>query len=92
LKGRTYWVVKVIFYYQQNSSFEKLQKVVGNNGAIVSVKLDETTRHAIIIDGFDGNYVLIRDPLPVGQGSSYKVAKEVFISKWSDLGRVIYTK
>ena len=46
-------------------------KVKGNNAY-----------HTILIDKIFGDFVFVRDPLPSGQGKSYKVKIEDFTATW----------
>lgn len=38
--------------------------------------------HAVGVDGIENNLVLIRDPLPQGVGSTYKVPVDDFMKGW----------
>lgn len=70
--------------YESSVSLEELKAVTENGPAIVSVATPTTGgRHALIVNGFEDDYALIRDPLPEGQGSAYKVNTEVFMRAWT---------
>ncbi|KJH69773.1 hypothetical protein [Aliterella atlantica] len=70
--------------YESSLSPEELKSATENGAAIVSVSTPTTGgRHALIVDGFEGDYALIRDPLPEGQGAAYKVRTEIFMNAWT---------
>lgn len=39
--------------------------------------------HAVIVDGLSRQMVLIRDPLPLGEGSAYKITLGRFKQAWT---------
>ena len=49
--------------------------------AIVSVN-NGNGGHAIIVDGINNGQVTIRDPLPIGKGSSYTISTSEFETAW----------
>ena len=53
----------------------------GGDKAIVSVNNGQGA-HAVIVDGINNGNVTIRDPLPIGEGSTYTVPQSVFESSW----------
>lgn len=70
--------------YKPQLSIDELQAATNNGAAIVSITTETTGgSHALLVDGFEGNQVLIRDPLPEGQGSAYKVDIDTFTRAWT---------
>lgn len=64
--------------YSKTRTITEIQKELDNgNSAIASVN-DGQGGHAVVIDRIENGNVVIRDPLPVGQGSSYSVPIEFF--------------
>lgn len=63
-------------------SYEQLKTGLENgNLAVVSVN-DGQGAHAIIVDGINNGLVTIRDPLPIGKGSSYTISTSEFETAW----------
>lgn len=51
-----------------------LQSATQKNSAVVSIRSPTTGgAHAVVVDGFEDGFVLIRDPWPPGLGSAYKL-------------------
>jgi ABC-type bacteriocin/lantibiotic exporter with double-glycine peptidase domain len=50
-------------------------EAIGADGkpAIVGVDVPGVGRHAVVVDKVENGNVFVRDPLPVGEGSSYSV-------------------
>lgn len=71
--------------YKPNLSIEELRAATSNNrSAIVNVNtVISGGVHAIVVDGIEDNLVLIRDPLPEGVGSAYKLPLETFQTAWT---------
>jgi ABC-type bacteriocin/lantibiotic exporter with double-glycine peptidase domain len=69
--------------YQERTTLPELQVFVATNAAIAGVKLEGYGSHALVVDGFAGDYVCVRDPLPVGAGSTYRVHQDDFCRAWS---------
>ncbi|MGB8691110.1 MAG: cysteine peptidase family C39 domain-containing protein, partial [Microcoleus sp.] len=71
--------------YESKLSIEGLRSATANNkAAIVSINSEITGGpHALVIDGFEENLVLIRDPLPEGIGASYKLNLKTFQTAWN---------
>ncbi len=71
-------------HYEPSLSPEELKSATENGAAIVSVSTPTTNgKHALIIDGFEGDYALIRDPLPEEKGAAYKIKTEKFMNAWT---------
>lgn len=49
--------------------------------AVVKVRGNDNF-HTILIDKIFGDFVFVRDPLPSGQGKSYKVKMDDFTANW----------
>ena len=70
--------------YESSLSPEELKSVTKNGAAIVAVSTPTTNgKHALIVDGFEGDYTLIRDPLPEEKGAAYKIKTEKFMNAWT---------
>lgn len=70
--------------FKDKLSFEQLQAATSEDPALVFVRTSFTNGlHAIIVDGFEGDRVKIRDPLPPGLGSAYRLAVITFIEAWN---------
>jgi ABC-type bacteriocin/lantibiotic exporter with double-glycine peptidase domain len=72
---------------EEDGTIEDLQRATsGGNPAIVSIA-QGTSRHAVVVDGFQetdiGLTALIRDPLPVGEGSADQILLETFRGAWN---------
>ncbi|WP_128332183.1 cysteine peptidase family C39 domain-containing protein [Apibacter sp. HY039] len=67
-------------------SYEQLKTGLENgNSAVVSVN-DGQGAHSVIIDRIENGQVTVRDPLPMGQGSSYSVSVNDFKSFFTGRG------
>lgn len=76
--------------YESNLSVETLEATTKDRSAIVTVKtLTTGGEHALIVDGVEDGYTLIRDPLPAGQGTAYKVKTETFTNAWTGKAVII---
>ncbi len=75
----------VASHYEERLSPEALKAATENGPVIVTVKTSTTAyeEHALMVDGFEGDYALIRDPLPEGIGAAYKVKTESFMRAWT---------
>ena len=61
------------------------------NGVIVTVKVPGSVQpHAIIVDSISNNTAYIRDPWPLGAGSSYSVPKSALEKEMT--GRAVFIK
>lgn len=72
------------YIYRADLSLETLRDLTRKAAAIVYVKRERARDgHALLVDGIDDEgFVLIRDPLPLGTGSAYKVSVESFLKVW----------
>jgi hypothetical protein len=69
--------------YRRDLTLDDLQESVEHFPAIalVSVKGSEDF-HALIVERVDDRFVQIRDPLPEGVGSAYRLSLALFLSAW----------
>ncbi len=71
------------YRYHDDLSVDDLRQHLTKAPAVVSLKRPQTVgRHALIVDGIEDNYVLIRDPLPRASGAAYKVSLDDFLTVW----------
>lgn len=64
-------------------TLEELAKAMTGGPAIVTVKVEAGgDLHAVILDEVGDEWVAIRDPLPEGLGSAYRVRLEAFLRAW----------
>jgi ABC-type bacteriocin/lantibiotic exporter with double-glycine peptidase domain len=75
--------------YHERLTLPELRWHTATNAALVGVKLEGYGFHALVVDGFEGDDVRLRDPLPVGTGSSYKVGQEYFCEAWQGKAVVV---
>jgi hypothetical protein len=61
--------------------------LAGGRSAVVGVDLPGLGRHAMVVDKIADGAVLLRDPLPLGQGSSFAMPLSEFQQVWS--GRLV---
>ncbi len=73
------------YIYRRDFTLEELrsQTVVHSVIAVVNAKSGEDL-HALIVDAVWADAVAIRDPLPEGRGSAYRVSLTVFLPRWLD--------
>jgi ABC-type bacteriocin/lantibiotic exporter with double-glycine peptidase domain len=68
---------------QEALTLEALAKAVTNSPAIVTVKVGRgSDLHAVIVDEIGVEWVAVRDPLPEGRGSAYRVRLDAFLRAW----------
>ena len=72
------------YLYRDDLSLFDLEAATLKGSALVEVRFqDRRGSHALLVDGVEGEaYVLIRDPLPRGEGAAYKVSLETFLAFW----------
>lgn len=72
------------FRYETKLSLDELRVATSIGPAMISIKtpITGTSSHAVIVDAVSDNYVLIRDPLPQGEGSAYKITHATFQQAW----------
>lgn len=72
------------YVYRDNLSLGDLEAATQKGAALVEVRFkDKRGSHALLLDGIEeGTDVLIRDPLPRGEGAAYKVSLETFLAFW----------
>lgn len=75
----------ISYRYEAKLSFNEFRAATEQGPAVVSIKTLVTGHgiHAIIIDGFSDEMVLIRDPLPEFLGAAYHITTETFIQAWT---------
>lgn len=75
----------VSYRYQAKLFFDELIAATEKRPALVSIKTSIIGHgyHAVIVDGFDAQMVLIRDPLPELCGSAYKITRKTFKQAWT---------
>jgi hypothetical protein len=79
--------VSARYVYSSSVSLEELRSATSRGSAVVDVRVPAGTTgdhkiHAVIVDGIENNLVLIRDPLPEGAGSAYKISVDDFMKAW----------
>ena len=73
------------YRYRRDLTIAQLQATTAAYPAIAIVKTpDDLGVHALLIDDVNAARVLIRDPLPVCEGSAYALPLPVFLSAWLD--------
>lgn len=79
------------YEYRRNLTPGDLSEALNRGyGAAVSVRRENTKfGHSVIVDDIIGDRVLLRDPLPIGQGKSYAVSLVRFTRVWLKSG-VVY--
>ena len=73
------------YCYEENFSLDELETATSIGSVMVSVKtpIIGSGSHAVIVDGLSRQMVLIRDPLPLGEGSAYKITLARFKQAWT---------
>ncbi|HEX8844214.1 MAG TPA: cysteine peptidase family C39 domain-containing protein [Pyrinomonadaceae bacterium] len=73
----------VRYVVREALSLKELVKAVTVGPGIVTVKVKRgSDLHAVIVDEIDEEWVSIRDPLPEGRGSAYRVRRDAFLRAW----------
>ncbi|RZJ57461.1 MAG: hypothetical protein EOO55_03355, partial [Hymenobacter sp.] len=73
------------------ASFDELAAAVGQGSqAIVSVTIPGLGAHALVVEEITGTHVHIRDPLPLDEGSTYKVKISDFETYWNKRATIIH--
>jgi hypothetical protein len=80
--------------YRTDLSFDDLRLALRRGAAIVRVVgRQPDAAHVVIVEEADGQFVALRDPLPLATGSAYRVAVADFLAAWlsgeSDSGRAV---
>jgi len=75
--------------YEPALTLPSLRWHAGKSAVIVSVSLAGYGTHALVVDSFAGEYVNLRDPLPVAIGSTYGVHQDDFTKAWGGKAVVI---
>lgn len=75
----------VSYRYKADLSLDELVIATEKGPAMISVKTSIIGHgyHAVIVDRVEAQMVLIRDPLPQGSGSAYKITLETFKQAWT---------
>jgi ABC-type bacteriocin/lantibiotic exporter with double-glycine peptidase domain len=73
------------YEYQRALTLEELGAAILRGSALVTVhSASYQGTHAVLIDEIVDNFVAIRDPLPPGRGSAYRLPLEIFMRAWPD--------
>jgi ABC-type bacteriocin/lantibiotic exporter with double-glycine peptidase domain len=72
------------YFYHNNLTIDDLRMAVRFRPAIAIVRDKLNRVHALIVEEVSENQVAIRDPLPVGSGSAYRVKLPLFLESWVD--------
>lgn len=74
----------VSYTYHKKLSLDELRAATEKGPVMISIQTSIIGHgyHAVIVDGFEGQLVLIRDPLPELEGSAYKITLETFKRAW----------
>jgi ABC-type bacteriocin/lantibiotic exporter with double-glycine peptidase domain len=71
------------YSFRTDLTLDELRVAAEKKNAIVKVKSKNFIGyHVVIVDGFQNDFVLVRDPLPLGIGSAYKIKLDVFVNAW----------
>lgn len=72
------------YVYQENLKLADLRSAAGRGPVLVFLKEHPRTGfgHAVIVDGFSGEQVCIRDPWPPAIGATYRVKQNDFEKAW----------
>jgi hypothetical protein len=75
----------VSYRYEAKLSLDEFRAATEQGATVVSIKTLVTGHgiHAVMVDGFSGQMVLIRDPLPEWLGSAYKITTKTFTLAWT---------
>ncbi len=75
----------VRYGYKEQLSFNELKVAIEKGSAMVSIRTAIIGHgvHAVVVDGFESQMVLIRDPLPELLGSAYKISLDTFRQAWT---------
>lgn len=79
--------MKADYHYRTDLTIETLREATKKGAAIVAIKNENDDVHALIVDGIEDEYVLLRDPSPFGKGSAYKIALNNFVEVWLQKNR-----
>ncbi|MDQ3687680.1 MAG: hypothetical protein M3430_19060 [Acidobacteriota bacterium] len=71
------------YIYRDDLTLEELSEALTRATVIASIKRPrDMDAHALLVDALDDGWVWIRDPLPKGSGSAYKVSSATFSQVW----------
>jgi ABC-type bacteriocin/lantibiotic exporter with double-glycine peptidase domain len=71
------------YAYRKDLTFDELQQALPTSSVIVRLsgqKIEDG--HVVIVDEINEDFVAVRDPLPIGQGTAYRVSLEAFLLAW----------
>ncbi|HCA07414.1 cysteine peptidase family C39 domain-containing protein [Chryseobacterium sp.] len=71
---------------------ELLEKLEDGDMAIVSIGTNQFKGHAVLLEKIENGKVFLRDPLPMNQGSSYKIDIEDFMEIFNEKAVIIKNK
>lgn len=73
----------VHYVIREALSLEELAMAVNTGPAVVSVKVKRgSDLHALIVDEIVEEWIAIRDTLPEGRGSAYRIRLDAFLRAW----------
>ncbi len=71
------------YVYRKDLALNELQRSLQKSSIIVRLsgqKIEDG--HVVIVDEISEDFVAIRDPLPIGQGTAYRVSLNSFLLAW----------
>lgn len=73
------------YVYRRDFTLEKLRNQAAAHSVIAVIKAkSEDDLHAVIVDAVLADAAAIRDPLPEGRGSAYRISLGIFLPRWLD--------
>jgi ABC-type bacteriocin/lantibiotic exporter with double-glycine peptidase domain len=72
----------ILYEFRSNLTFEELKRALLFGSVAVNVRAEHNNIHALLIEKIADNFVYIRDSIPLGQGSMYKISQDVFLRHW----------
>lgn len=71
------------YVYRKDLPLDELQRAVQKSAVIVRLS-GQTLEdgHVVIVDEISEDFVAVRDPLPIGQGTTYRVRLDRFLMAW----------
>lgn len=71
------------YVYRKHLTFDALQRAVQESSVIVRL-IGQTLEdgHVVIVDEISDDFVAVRDPLPIGQGTAHRVRLAHFLLAW----------
>lgn len=81
------------YHYRRDLTIEELRRSLISGDAIVYLENKEKFGHAVVVENITDMYVILRDPLPAGEGRGYQVRLDTFLEFWlidSVRGRAVF--